>query len=192
MEPITRLFNDSHTMRDDERLELHVLDLGAFQLPTATLAASDGLEEDEPHRTDDSFPTGAGLLQLVVGARADGTQTILVARVKYADAAVADWEPIFFRGANAIGAESLALIWGDSRSLPLNEEERELADTALEANRLPTCSWAIGERNGGSYAIVDSGPATGARFFYRGVDPQGALVAVLVDFAGILQEGWEA
>lgn len=190
MEPISRLFTDSSTTRDGQRWELQVVNLGAFRVPSGVLAASDGFFP-EPHRSVETLPTDEGVLELAIAIRSDGDQQVIAARVRYSDSTVEDWYPLHFKGAKAIECETLGILWGESDILPLRTPDREAAEETLKKNYQTTRSWAVGEINGASYAIVDSGLGTGARYFYRGVDEAGEVVALLIDFAGLLQEGWE-
>ena len=187
MEPISRLFTDSSTTRDGQLWELQVVNLGTFRLPSGALAASDGFFP-EPHRSVEPLPTEEGVLELAIAIRSDGDQQVIAARVRYSESPVEDWYPLHFKGAKAIEGESL--LWGESDILPLRAPDREPVEEALKKNYQNSRTWAVGEINGASYAIVDAGLGTGARYFYRGVDENGEVAALLIDFAGILQEGW--
>lgn len=189
MEPISRLFTDSSITRDGQRWELRVVDLGSFRLPTGTLAAGDGFFP-EPHRSGEQLPTEAGTLELAVGTLKDGTQRVLAARVRYADSPIDDWYPLHFRGAKGIRNES-GILFGESDVLPLKGVPRETLQSALEENRQLECGWATADINGASYAIVESGLGEGPHYFYRGVDEDGEMQALLVDFTGVLLEGYE-
>ena len=189
MEPISRLFTESSITRDGKRWDLRVVNLGSFRLPTGTLAAGDGFFP-EPHRSGEQLPTEAGTLELAVGTENDGTQHVLAARVRYADSAIDDWYPLHFRGAKAIDAES-GILFGESDVLPLRGVPRESLESAAEESRQPNCAWAAADINGASYVIVDAGMGAGPHCFYRGINADGETVALLLDFTGVLLEGYE-
>ena len=189
MEPISRLFTEPDITREGERWELRVVELGSFRLPTGLLAASDGFFP-EPHRTAEPLPTGPGMLELSVGTRKDGTQCVFAVRVRYADAPVDDWYPLFFRGTKAISSES-GILFGESDVLPLKGTGGDALESALEESRRPNCAWALADINGASFAIVESGLGEGPHYFYRGVNEDGETVAMLIDFTGVLLEGYE-
>ena len=189
MEPISRLFTESSITRDGQRWELRVVELGSFRLPTGTLAAGDGFFP-EPHRSGEQLPTEAGTLELSVGTPKDGIQRVLAARVRYADSVIDDWYPLHFRGAKAINSDS-GILFGESDVLPLRGTPRESLESALEEKRQANCAWAMGDINGASYAIVDSGLGEGPHYFYRGINEDGETVALLLDFTGVLLEGYE-
>jgi hypothetical protein len=189
MEPISRLFTDRSTTLHGHRWELQVVNLGSFRLPSGILAASDGFYP-EPHRSGEALPTEAGVLELAIAVREDGDQQVIAARIRYSESPVDDWYPLHFRGAKAVECES-GLLWADSEIMPLKGEAPEAVEAQLKENSRPTRSWAAGEIQGASYAIVECGLGKGAFYFHKGIDEDGNVVALLIDFAGILQEGWE-
>jgi hypothetical protein len=192
MEPISRLVTDSSTKVHGKTRQLHVVNLGAFRLPTGILAASDGFYP-EPHRTAEPLPTAEGVLELAIGATSDGDQRVLAARIRYADSPIEDWYDLQFRGAKAISCDtdSLGLLFGESDVLPLRLVDPQVLTAGLQKNYQPTRAWAGGEVNGASFVILNSGMGPGPFYFYRGIAEDGKVAALLVDFTGILREGWE-
>src|SRR5688572_25575808 len=192
MDPISRLFTDRSTKFDGQTRELQVVNLGPFRLPTGILAASDGFYP-EPHRTAEPLPTTEGTLELAVATSPDGDQRVLAARVRYADAPLEDWYHLPFRGAKGIEceADSLGLLFGESDFLPLRFVDPKGPTEDLKKNYQPTRAWAVGEVKGASFAIVNSGMGTGPFYFYRGIAEDGEVVSLLVDFTGLLREGWD-
>src|SRR5688572_18445164 len=81
MEPISRLFTDRSTTLHGQRWGLQVVNLGPFRLPSGVLAASDGFYP-EPHRSGETLPTEAGVLELAIAIRDDGDEQVIAARVR--------------------------------------------------------------------------------------------------------------
>lgn len=180
----------------DEPIDLAVLTLGAIDVASGRLAATDAVESDGGLLTQ-AVPPGRYPFQLVVARFANETERVAYAQVKFGEPPAVHWSNALFEedpeppGEDELSGYEVNSGFGSlfdagalqawRRDLTQELRLREL-EGVLRANQRAGWTWARVVAPRGSGYIVSAGAGEGFYGSYWGKDAGGAIVSLVTDF----------